>query len=537
MNFNFGEIIILLLWLLTDLRNLFLAVYVWQLKEYRVDRFRAFLATRSGFKTYFGFFYLAKIILFFTWAIERNRLGNWFFWLIALVFLFDLFQPIKGGWKGKRPKFTLRAIFVLFFGFLFQLSLAAGIFLIYNNWQSWLGAILVTDISLPFLISLGVGFWSLPSSLVKRIYYWKASRKIRQFPNLIVIGITGSFGKTSTKEFTKILLAKKYNVLATPLHCNTEIGVAKQILSQLKKDHEVYVVEMGAYRKGEIKTICNLVRPKIGVLTGINKQHLALFGSFENLLQAKGELLQSLPNDGFLVVNGDNSYCRQLALTCRSKKFFYSIEVKEKSDLWAEKIKVFKERIEFSLKTRGRQVQLKLYLAGVQNLSNFLAACQVALALGVDLDSIAESASLLGLQEGTMRIYHGVNKSFLIDDSYNSNSDGVLAALKYLKVYQGPKFFVFQPIIELGKEGMGINGFLIRKALEVCDQVFLTNRDFWAPRKQRITLGQQKRIKFIRFAHLEAQDLEVRLKKGSVVLFSGRESLRLLKFFRKKKII
>ncbi len=143
-------------------------------------------------------------------------------------------------------------------------------------------------------------------------------------PNLIVVGITGSFGKTTTKEILSTILAKKYKVLSPPQSYNTLFAVAQIIKEQLKEDHEIFLVEMGAYRRGEIAELCRMVKPKIGILTGIANQHLERFGTQENIIKAKYDLIESLPPDGLAVFNLYSKPCCDLYQKTDIAKIGYS---------------------------------------------------------------------------------------------------------------------------------------------------------------------------------------------------------------------
>src|SRR5262249_23934960 len=140
-----------------------------------------------------------------------------------------------------------------------------------------------------------------------------AARKLRQRSDLIVVGITGSYGKTSTKEFLSTLLGARYRVLKTAASVNTPVGIARTVLRGLQADHQVIVVEMGRYVPGNIRDLARLARPRIGILTAIGEQHLERFGSVENIARTKYELIQALPADGLAVFNADNARCRDLA--------------------------------------------------------------------------------------------------------------------------------------------------------------------------------------------------------------------------------
>lgn len=230
--------------------------YLWQLKEYRLDRLRSFFRLPVSGKNF----------------LVRN------FW-----------PP-----EWRRPRFTIKIIFTLI-TLLLPLS-----WLIVNGQLAWL---ILADLLLPLGVAVVLTLLALPTWLGQHALMALAARKLRRFPHLLVIGVTGSFGKTTTKDALAAVLALKYRVLKTAGTQNTLIAVAQTILRRLTSSHQVFVVEMGAYRRGEIKAICNLVKPQIGILTGINEQHLDLFGSLANIQAAKYELIDSLPKNGLAIFN------------------------------------------------------------------------------------------------------------------------------------------------------------------------------------------------------------------------------------------
>ncbi len=144
----------------------------------------------------------------------------------------------------------------------------------------------------------------------------------------MVIGITGSYGKTSTKEILYTILAEKFGenkVLKTKEHQNSEVGVSQCILNDLKPEHKIFVCEMASYNRGGIKLLCDIAKPKIGILTGINEQHMSTQGSQENIIKTKYELIESLPQDGLSIFNGENFYCLELYQKTKIKKRICSI--------------------------------------------------------------------------------------------------------------------------------------------------------------------------------------------------------------------
>ena len=164
------------------------------------------------------------------------------------------------------------------------------------------------------------------SNFIKNYYIRMAGKKLSFYPNLTIIGITGSYGKTSVKNFLTHILSGKYNTISAPKNINTDIGVAEFVLRTDFAKTNIFIVEMGAYKIGEIKKICDMVKPKIGILTAISEQHLSLFGDIKKTQQAKYELLLSLPADGLAVVNADNAYCRECLHEIKAPVMTFGIE-------------------------------------------------------------------------------------------------------------------------------------------------------------------------------------------------------------------
>lgn len=236
-------------------------IYLWQVKEYRRDRFAAGLRTNHD---------VAK-----TLANSFNLLV-WF-----------------------RPKLTFRALTTFCLALTFSLLFFIFLLPITYTYAKYFLLILLA----PFFSSLAVAI------LTPFFVYWKkhliekATDKMREFGGT-VIGISGSFGKSSTKEILAWLLSDKFSVLKTKKNVNSAIGLAKTILHDLKGDEQFFICEMGAYRRGEISEMCEIVKPKAGILTGLGDQHLDMFGSLENIKKAKMELIDSLPPTGFGLVLG-----------------------------------------------------------------------------------------------------------------------------------------------------------------------------------------------------------------------------------------
>lgn len=521
--------ILFLLWLIRTINELSFFVYLWQLKEYRLDRMRAHLTTLEGKRQVFSPFSIVKFILLLFSIIF---LGLEVFLPILLVLYlieigFVFYQKINLGLR--RPKFTPKAsllsigslILVLFLLGLSFFKLPKGFFFF---------SFLLLDLLLFALVSLLVLVLKPLTCFLKQRIIQKAKRKVEKFPHLLVIGITGSYGKTSTKEFLAQILSSKYQVLKTPGSHNTDIGIAKAILSKLDPKHKIFVVEMGAYKRGEIKKICQIVNPKVGILTGINEQHLALFGSIESTGKAKFELIEALPPDGLAIFNGDDGHCLQLAKNTKIKVKFYSL--KKQMDISAQNIRIGEDRVEFDVKVGGEVVGFKTSLLGRQNIPNILAAVAVAITLDFSLEEIAKVVSQIKPFEKTMTPSRGVKGTTIIDDSFSSNPCGFLSALEYLKTYKEAKKFLVTPgIIELGKASSKIHQALGKAAAEICHKVFLTSQNFAKDFKMGAEkIGQKEKILVEESPKKLMKRLVRIIKKGDVVLLEGRVPSLIKKF-------
>jgi UDP-N-acetylmuramoyl-tripeptide--D-alanyl-D-alanine ligase len=302
-----------IIWFIRTTKFVLFWLYLWQLKEYHLGRFVDHFRTYNGRKTLFSYIYIFKIILLF-FCLADNSLIVLLLPVLFFVYIGESALFVYGIYKktAKRPKLTLKTgiLLILSFG-LIALFLVSTVNLLD---QDQLILLLAFDVFILFIISLIVLAIQPFFVLARKIILYRAKeklKKIKLLSGLKVIAITGSYGKTSTKEFLKTILSKKYKVLSTKEHQNSEIGIASCILKNLQPSHQIFIAEIGAYNKGKIKEVCDVLNPKIGVVTGVNEQHLALFGSLENLLSAEGgqELADSLPKDGLLIVNGNNKYC------------------------------------------------------------------------------------------------------------------------------------------------------------------------------------------------------------------------------------
>jgi len=310
-------------------------------------------------------------------------------------------------------------------------------------------------------------------------YRVRARRKLNRVKPMVV-GITGSYGKTSTKYFTEALLNPRYRVLKTRASFNTILGICRAVNEELGPEHEVLIVEMGAYRRGEVRDMARLTRPHIGVLTAIGPQHLERFGSIETIERAKFELLQALADDGIAVVNNDDLRVRRLADSLHGPKVRrYGIDLAAGDlDLAAQEISHGPGGLTFTLVDRdGQRVTVETRLIGLHNVANILAAATVAMVANVSLRQIATAISTLQPVPHRLETHTGPDGVTIIDDAYNSNPVGAFNALEALAAFEtGRKIMVTPGMVELGTEQNARNEEFGAKAASVCDYVILVGR-------------------------------------------------------------
>ncbi|MGH2348972.1 MAG: UDP-N-acetylmuramoyl-tripeptide--D-alanyl-D-alanine ligase, partial [bacterium] len=284
------------------------------------------------------------------------------------------------------------------------------------------------------------------------------------------------YGKTSTKHFLYTLLSSRYLTLMTPGSYNTTMGVCRVVNEQLASEHQVFIVEMAAYGRGEIKEIAGLVHPRIGILTAIGPQHLEWFASIENIMATKYELIEALPPDGVAVFNADDPLCRTLAdRTPRLKVLQYGVTSSpERLDLRAEDIQHSAKGLSFALiDASGERISIATRLLGRHNVLNILAAGAVAMELGLSLQEVAAGISGLQPPEHRLQLLNGAAGVTVIDDAYNANPDGAAEALEVLRQFGGRRVLVTPGLVELGILQDHANREFGRRAAAVCDHVVL----------------------------------------------------------------
>lgn len=305
-------------------------------------------------------------------------------------------------------------------------------------------------------------------------YIMQAKRKLKKYPELIKIGITGSFGKTSTKFILSTILSEKYSVCASPLSYNTPMGITKAIIQYLDFSHQVLIAEMGARYEGDIKELCELVQPQYGILTSVGEQHLQSFGNLEKIIQTKYELVESLPENGVIVFNGQNDICQKLyKQTNNVSKIICGFD--DKFDVYADSIQTNKNGTHFALHIGDEKIVCSTMLLGEHNIENILCASALASKLGMTIDEIRNGISKLQPVEHRLQLINLQNGSTILDDSYNGSIDGAKRALQVLQMFDGEKVVVTPGLVELGAKEKQANIDFGEQIAEVADKVIIVN--------------------------------------------------------------
>ena len=312
--------------------------------------------------------------------------------------------------------------------------------------------------------------------IVYKYYERKAKSKLASMPNLKVIGITGSYGKTSSKNILADILNIKFNALPTPKSLNTFNGLMITVNNKLTKFDDCFIAEMGAYVKGEINGLCELVNPKYGIITSIGTAHLATFGSEKAIQEGKMELIEYLPKDGVGVLNRDDEKQRDYKIKKKDhcKILWIGIDTKDEVDVRASNIKCNNEGTSFICTFKGdkKKYEFQTRLLGKHNVYNILASVALGYEFGISIEKLQQAVKKVRAIEHRLEIKKFPN-FYQIDDAYNSNPVGAKSAVEVLGMMDGVKVVVTPGMVELGDKEEFYNKEFGKQIAEVADKVIL----------------------------------------------------------------
>lgn len=458
-------LILIGLWNIPALLRVWRLARYYQLEEYQSSRFWRWLAEKRArwFPQYLAIPMLVGVVL--SIALQLLNLDapvlHFMLWLLVCG-LVSRPEPVKETKKqfNRTPRATrlLGATFVVTILFVVGASLDAT-----RNMDADVPAELSTIAIMGFLgillspaaLIIGNQLMYPVEALMRQRFRERASRRLVE-SGAKVIGITGSYGKTSTKHFLAHILGGRYKVLPTPKSYNTLMGVSLAINNELdpKFGYDFFIAEMGAYIPGEIAEIAQLTKPQISIVTAVGPQHLERFGTLENIVKAKYEIVEGLPPDGLAIFNGDNPYVLGMAERgYPHNRILISREDLSQARITAHNIEQSASGLKFDVFDRqtNEQHPFQTRLVGLHNVTNILLAVGVARHIGLSLAEIGMRVASLEPAEHRLNVSTLPGGITVIDDAYSANPVGAISALEVLKLYESGRRIVITPgMVELG---------------------------------------------------------------------------------------
>ncbi|MDD4571642.1 MAG: UDP-N-acetylmuramoyl-tripeptide--D-alanyl-D-alanine ligase [Clostridia bacterium] len=517
-----------LLWFIYLSRRMVQHLHMMQQNSYRNDRFWRWLKPRLS--QYLLWRDVLPVILevFAVILVVKGKESMALPILLAAFYALMLITWHRPTEK-KSLVFTARAKRLYAFSLFFVLlaALLADALIIWGNLAA---PVLVIDILLvlafisPVFMMAGTALAAPVEKAINNRYINDAKKIIQEMPFLTSIGITGSYGKTSTKFILGKVLSAELNTLVTPDSYNTPMGITITVRNSLKPIHDVFVAEMGARQKGDIDELCRLVQPKFGILTAIGPCHLESFGSLENIAETKFELIRALPSDGRAVLNFDDPVIRGFAHTSPAPVLSYGLNIRD-TDYWAENISFDAHGMHFTVvSAKGERQNMKTALLGKHNIYNILAAVAVARELGMSLPVIARAVATVPPIPHRLVLKPSAGGVTIIDDAFNSNPAGAQTALDVLNAMPGGQKIIITPgMVELGKAEYEENKKFAMACAKACDYVILVGKNHSKPLQDGLAEAAMPPARYYVAEDLQDANRFMRsiVKSGDYVLFEN----------------
>ena len=436
-------------------------IHMFQLNSYRYKRFFRFIQT--NIRKILSIKHLLFIgILFIVSGLQMD-------WVLIILLLFRIIYNLRIKQQTKKPlAYTARIkrllsviaiIYILLISMLYQSNMELFFFVV------------ILFMSAPILLVANTVLIPL-EKILKNYYYQDAKKRLQEHKSLKIIGITGSYGKTSTKFILEKILSKQFNTLVTPHSYNTTLGVIITVRNLLRRSHEIFVVEMGAKQKGDIEEICQLVKPNYAIITAVGPQHLETFGSVDNIIDTKFELAQSIPSQGICYVNGDNQNILT-GIQRYSNVNYVTYGSNKNNQVHIRQIKQDASGSEFEVIINEQNYRLQTKLLGDHNMLNIAGAVAIGVELGVPYEKFYAAIKELKPVEHRLELKVQDNY-FILDDAFNSNPMGAKSALDVLSRFENTGHIIMTPgMIELGEMDEALHVTFGQQIAEVCDEVIL----------------------------------------------------------------
>lgn len=383
-------------------------------------------------------------------------IGLVFYAIFTIVYIVNVFSvskktPLKYTARMKRMIVVFGILVFLSTYFLMKLSLT-------NIPYFSHGIIGVTPLFVPIFVILSYLIMWPFETIHNKSFVKKAKTKLDSYDKLIKIGITGSYAKTSVKNILFSMLSKKYKVVASPHSYNTPLGLSKTILEDLKPNTEIFIAEMGARYVGDINELAEMIKPSYGIITATSNQHLATFGSLENVRKTKFELANFVWCNGGKMFFSSDSNIDIIKPDDESIQCDYLLSGINNGELsTVGDIITTSTGSKFTLKYGKKQIECKTSLLGKHNVSNILLCASVAIEFGLTLEEIADTIFKLVPTAHRLAIVPSSSSLIVIDDAYNGSVEGAKAALEVISSFDGKKFVITPGLVELGVEQFNSN--------------------------------------------------------------------------------
>ncbi|PSQ85378.1 MAG: UDP-N-acetylmuramoyl-tripeptide--D-alanyl-D-alanine ligase [Bacteroidetes bacterium QS_3_64_15] len=389
----------------------------------------------------------------------------------------------------------------------------------------YLGGFLVADLGAPLWVAFGAGLMHPVETAIQKGFKRQARRRLRARPDLTVVGITGSYGKTSTKFILAELLRQKYNVYATPSSYNTPMGLCLAVNEHLKPEHQVLVLEYGIRYPEDMDELCDIAEPDTAVVTTVGVAHLETMGTQDNIAAEKGTLVERVPSDGPAILNVDDDRVAAMAERTQEPVWRVSTEAHPDADVTAANIRYDTSGTSFDVTDdTGTTTSFQTRLLGRHNVLNVLLSVAVGRSMGLRLRQMAHAARRLEPIEHRLQLRERGDVT-IIDDAFNSNPVGARNAVEILsEMGPGRRVIVTPGMVELGErqwdENEALGQFIARHDL---DLVALIGDDQTAPIQAGLSAAQFPDERIKTFSSLsDAQTfLKQRLEPGDVVLYEN----------------
>ena len=496
------------------------AVHMYQQNRYQMKRYKNWLKHAIHVQVVFiikvGIAFLPLLSLCF---LSKEHHPQYLLMILLVIYLYLLFtwdhehayiQKLKYTHRVRRLLGMMGVLYTLIFVLLEAASIKVFILLLPLLFFSpWLLLIIAGSIMYP--IEMGI----------RTRYVKEAKKGLAEHKGLLKIGITGSYGKTSTKHILYALLSETYYTFMTPQSYNNLMGLTLSIRTMLKPLHEVFIAEMGADHVHEIATLADFIQPSIGVITAVGPQHIETFGTQDHILAEKMQLIEHLPQDGIAVLNYDNALIRKYKLPQGKKVIRYGIYQKD-VDVKAVDIQYSPKGTMFTIVHKDHQIHVETCLLGEHNVLNILGAYCVASALQVKEEVMIQALKRLPYVEHRLEV-RKISGYTLLDDAYNANPQGAAYALDVLKQMPGTRFLMTPGFLDLGEMKKTAHQQFAKKMIDAADCIILIGelqtRDIY---EALVACGYPKEHLFVKASTKEGLALlHTIIQKGDTVLIEN----------------